>query len=64
MRINVSGVAVDQGGGSHNIELPLDQEVCFDESGHSVGASSPDCKMDLEELAKIGSHYNRTFSVV
>jgi hypothetical protein len=47
MRINVSGVAFDQDGCSPNIELATNQEVCFDEGGHSVGSSSPDCKMDL-----------------
>jgi len=47
MRINVLGVAVDQEGGFLNIKLAPNQEVCFDDNGHSVGASSPDCKMDL-----------------
>ena len=53
MRINVSGVAVPEGG-SPNIELAPNQEVCLDEGGHSVGSSSPDCKMDLYlgEIAK------------
>ena len=43
----VFGVAVDQEGDSPNIELAPNQEVCFDEGGHSVGPSSPDCKIDL-----------------
>ena len=59
MSAHVSGVPIDQGGGSPNIELSLDQEVCFDETGHSVSANSPDCKMDLylEELDTTGSPY-------
>jgi hypothetical protein len=58
MRINVLGVSVPEGG-SPNIELAPNQEVCLDAEGHSVGSSSPNCKMDLylEELAKIGSLY-------
>lgn len=41
------------------IELATNQEVCFDEGGHSVGSSSPDCKMDLylKEITKTGSLY-------
>ena len=56
MPINVSCVAVDQDGGSPNIELAPNQEVCFDEGGHSVGPSSPDCKIDLylEEIDTVG----------
>jgi len=59
MRINFSGVAFDQDGCSPNIELDLDQEVCLDEGGHSVGSSSPDCRRDLYlgEIAKTGSLY-------
>jgi len=43
----ISCVAVDQEGGSQNIALAPNQEVCSDEGGHSVGQSSPDCKIDL-----------------
>ena len=59
MRINVSGFAVDQEGGSSNIALAPNQEVCFDDNGHSVTPGSPDCKLDiyLEELATTGSPY-------
>jgi hypothetical protein len=58
MRINVLGVSVLEGG-SPNLELATNQEVCFDEGGHSVGSSSPDCKRDLylREIAKTGSLY-------
>ena len=55
---------LDQEGGFPNIALAPNQEVCLDAEGHSVGSSSPNCKMDLYlgEIAKIGSPYKPKIS--